>query len=383
MAHRNVAVGIDVSKDTLDVALLPRGEFLQFSNDRSGLRALVSVLRRKEASLVAFEATGGYEKGLLRALTKLAASRINPQRVREFAKACGVMAKNDRIGAAMIARFAATLAPRLTVSNVRIEAPAELVTTRRQVIDDITRVGNQSAQTTQALIKRLALRRLRQLTVHLEALDLAIANMVADDTDFARDDALLQSMLCVGPVVSHTLLALMPELGKLDDREIAAPASIDVFAPRVPPGIARSTRAADGGGAGSGFTQAFARLAPGGAYLRVPGGTWRTLAIIASAPGRIVGACRRLACLDGPASGEGKKGAGRNHACRIDPIIPPAANERVSPTAELGGCRLSNQSDGRRTNRHASPFLYLASAQGLPDRARAGLRSVTHSRPRW
>ena len=70
MAYQSVVVGIDVSKDTLDVALLPSGEFLQFSNDRSGLRALVSVLRRKKASLVAFEATGGYEKGLLTALTK-------------------------------------------------------------------------------------------------------------------------------------------------------------------------------------------------------------------------------------------------------------------------------------------------------------------------
>jgi transposase len=231
MAHQSVVVGIDVSKDILDVALLPSGECLQFSNDRSGLRALVSVLKRKKASLVAFEATGGYEKGLLTALTKakLAASRINPQRVREFAKACGVMAKNDRIDAVMIARFAATLAPRLTVSNVRIEALAELVTTRRQVVEDLTRVGNQSAQTTQALIKRLALRRLRQLTIHLKALDLAIAKMVADDPDFARDDDLMRSMLCIGPVVSHTLLALMPELGKLDNREISALAGVAPF----------------------------------------------------------------------------------------------------------------------------------------------------------
>lgn len=231
MAHQSVVVGIDVSKDTLDVAWLPGGECLQFSNDRSGLRALISVLRRKKASLVAFEATGGYEKALLAALTKakLAASRINPQRVREFAKACGMMAKNDRIDAAMIARFAATLAPRLTLSNARIEALAELVTTRRQIVDDITRVGNQSAQTTQALIKRLALRRLRQLTVHLKALDLAIAKMVADDPDFARDDALMRSMLCIGPVVSHTLLALMPELGKLDNREISALTGVAPF----------------------------------------------------------------------------------------------------------------------------------------------------------
>ena len=231
MTRQSVVVGIDVSKDTLDVALLPSGEFLQFSNDRCGLRALVSVLRRKKASLVAFEATGGYEKGLLTALTKakLAASRINPQRVREFAKACGIMAKNDRIDAAMIARFAATLAPRLTVSNERIEALAELVTTRRQVVEDITRVGNQSIQTVQALIKRLALRRLRQLTIHLKALDLAIARMVAGDTDFARDDTLMQSMHSVGPVVSHTLLALMPELGKLDNREISALVGVAPF----------------------------------------------------------------------------------------------------------------------------------------------------------
>jgi transposase len=231
MAQEGVVVGIDVSGETLDVALLPSGEFLRFGNDRAGLRALIGTLRKKKANLVAFEATGGYERGLLKTLAKakLAASRINPQRVREFAKACGVMAKNDRGDAAMIARFAATLAPRVTISSPRIDDLAELVTTRRQIVEEITRTGNQGGQATNPLVKRLMGQRLRQLATQLKVLDQAIARKVAADPDFTRDDALMRSMPCIGPVVSHTLLALMPELGKLDSRAIAALTGVAPF----------------------------------------------------------------------------------------------------------------------------------------------------------
>src|SRR3954454_19734525 len=101
MARGEVFVGVDVSKHSLDVAVFPGGDCFQLGNDRAGLRALVSLVRRLKPRLVGFEATGGYEKGLLGALSKakLPASRINPQRVREFAKACGVLAKNDRVDA--------------------------------------------------------------------------------------------------------------------------------------------------------------------------------------------------------------------------------------------------------------------------------------------
>lgn len=231
MAQNGVFVGIDVSKDRLDVAVLPSREHLQFDNNRAGLRALAGWLRGLKPERVAFEATGGYEKPLLAALSKakLAASRINPQRVREFAKACGVMAKNDRIDALMIARFAATLAPRVTVLNERVEALAELVTARRQIVEEITRVGNQAAMTTSKLLKRMADKRLKLLRAQRDQLDKAMAAMVAVDPDFARDDQLMQSMLCIGPVVSRTLLALMPELGKLSGGAIAALTGVAPF----------------------------------------------------------------------------------------------------------------------------------------------------------
>jgi transposase len=186
---------------------------------------LVRGLKRLgELQGVGFEASGGYERGLLKALldADLPARRINPTRIRKFAQACGVLAKNDRIDALMIARFAATLPGRLAERNKAAEALAELVTARRQLCEEMTRAGNQAQQADQPLLKRLAKRRATRLSEDIAALDAAIAKAVASDPELTRKDALIRSVPCVGPVLSHTLLGLMPELGKLSNRAAAA-----------------------------------------------------------------------------------------------------------------------------------------------------------------
>lgn len=225
MAQGEVFVGVDVSKDWLDVASWPAGESWRAANDRAGRGELVRRLKRLgEVQGVGFEASGGYERGLLKALldADLPARRINPTRIRKFAQACGVLAKTDRIDALMIARFAATLPGRLAERNKAAEALAELVTARRQLCEEMTRAGNQAQHADQPLLRRLARRRAQRLSDDIRSLDAAIAKAVASDPDLARKDALIRSVPCVGPVLSHTLLGLMPELGKLSNRAAAA-----------------------------------------------------------------------------------------------------------------------------------------------------------------
>ena len=225
MAQSEVFVGVDVSKAWLDVAVWPGGQAWRVANDRAGRGDLVRRLKRLTGlQAVGFEASGGYEQSLLKALLDgdLPARRINPTRIRKFAQACGVLAKTDAIDALMIARFAAPLPGRLAEQNKAAEALAELVTARRQLCEEMTRAGNQAEHADQPLLKRLARRRAQRLSDDIAALDAAIAKAVAKDPDLARKDALIRSVPCVGPVLSHTLLALMPELGKLSNRAAAS-----------------------------------------------------------------------------------------------------------------------------------------------------------------
>ena len=225
MAQGEVFVGVDVSKDWLDVAVWPSREAWRVANARADRGELVRRLKRLgDLQAVGFEASGGYERGLLKALLDagLPARRINPVRVRKFAEACGILAKNDRIDALAIARFVATLPGRLAERNKAAEVLAELVVARRQLCEEMTRAANQAQQTERALLKRLARRRAERLGEDIRTLDAAIAKAVADDPELARKDALVRSVPCVGPVLSHTLLGLMPELGGLSNRAAAA-----------------------------------------------------------------------------------------------------------------------------------------------------------------
>lgn len=224
MAQVSVFVGIDVSKDRLDVAVWPGGEAFCVANDREGRLELTRRLRRLEVEAVGLEASGGYERPVMKALfaADLPVRRVNPFRVRQFAQACGIMAKNDRIDAQVIARFVATIPDRTVEPNPRAEELAELVTMRRQLCEELTRAGNQASHARQAVVRRLCLRRAARLKADILALDQAIAQAVAADPDMARKNALLRSTPGVGPVFAHTLLALLPELGTLTNRQAAA-----------------------------------------------------------------------------------------------------------------------------------------------------------------
>ncbi|MBU4433818.1 MAG: IS110 family transposase [Alphaproteobacteria bacterium] len=223
MPQDRVFVGVDVSKDRLDVAVL-EGEAFSVSNDAAGLKDLVRRLRAARASLIGLEATGGYEKPALEALVAagLDARLLNPCKVRRFAQACGVLAKNDRIDAALIARFVALMPSRSARIDPAAARLAELVDARRRLVEEQARLDNAARLVRDPVLTRLAQRRRQRTRLDLVLIEKRLTQLIAEDADMARKDALLRSVPGVGPVLAWTLLARLPELGDLDARQVAA-----------------------------------------------------------------------------------------------------------------------------------------------------------------
>jgi transposase len=216
--------GIDVSKDRLDVMVLPDRLSFSVDNTAVGWRQLVDRLRGLSIAAVGIEPSGGYERGIIRALLAagLSVRRINPNKLRQFARARGVLAKNDRLDARLIAEFVAIMPTRVVQHDPATERLAEVVTMRRQLCDEHVAVENQAAHVEDAMLRRLNKRRLARLKADILLLDRRMAEIVASYADLARRYELLTSMRGVGPTLAFTLIALLPELGRMSRKQIAA-----------------------------------------------------------------------------------------------------------------------------------------------------------------
>jgi transposase len=224
MAQIVPSVGVDVSKDRLDVALDRGEECLSFGNDAAGWRSLCRWLRSLGVRAIGIEASGGYERGVIGALLDagLPVRSVNPWKLRQFAKATGALAKNDRLDARAIARFVATLPCRAIERDPAREHLAELVTARRQLVDCKQQFGNQLEHLRDAALRRMDERHIRRIEADIALLDRRIAEAIAASPALARRGALLCSVPGVGPVLAATLLALLPELGRIGRRQIGA-----------------------------------------------------------------------------------------------------------------------------------------------------------------
>jgi transposase len=231
MGKSGMVIGIDVSRAWLDVAVLDADEVFRVGNDEAGWTELIERLKARVVRAIGLEPSGGYERGLVRALRKAAlpVRMVNPYRVRQFARAMGRLAKNDRIDAAMIARFTAELPAREVRHDPITEQMAELVVARRQLTQDKVRLGNQLEQVRDPVLRRMAGQRLRRIEAEILMIGKRLALIVASNADLAAKDRLIQSFRGAGPVLSHTLLALLPELDDADRRQIAALAGVAPF----------------------------------------------------------------------------------------------------------------------------------------------------------
>jgi transposase len=224
-------VGIDVSKDRLDVHVRPSGEAFAVARDGEGLAALVTRLTPLAPHLVAVEATGGFEITVAAAIGAAALPLVvvNPAQVRHYAQALGRRAKTDRIDAEVIARFAEAARPEpRPLPDEATQALADLVTRRRQIITMMVAERQRAARLPKRL-KRSCERVARVLEKELAALDQDIDTTVRGSPAWRAKEDLLASVPSVGEITARTLIADLPELGTLDRRKIAALVGIAPF----------------------------------------------------------------------------------------------------------------------------------------------------------
>jgi len=217
-------VGIDVSKDRLDVHVLPGGEAFGVSRDATGLEALVGRLLPLAPRTVAVEATGGFETVVAASLAAawLPVVVVNPAQVRAFAQAVGRRAKTDPIDAAVIAGFVAATKPEVRpLPDAETRRLSDLVTRRRQIIAMIV-AEKQREKRAATRMKRSIARLTKALQKELTEIDKDIDDAVRGSPAWREKENLLSSVPGVGPIIARTLLADLPELGTLDRRQIAA-----------------------------------------------------------------------------------------------------------------------------------------------------------------
>jgi transposase len=223
-----VTVGIDVSKDRLDVAVYPSQEAFFVARNAGGLEVLTARLKALGPHIVALEATGGFETVVTATLAAagVPVAVVNPAQVRSFATALGQRAKTDPIDAFMIARFADTTRPEpRALPDAEAQLLADLVQRRRQIIEMIG-AESQRAKRAPARLKKSIARLLKALEKELASVDTDIDDSVRGSPVWREKEDLLQSVPGVGPAISRTLIAEMPELGRLDRKEIAALAGL-------------------------------------------------------------------------------------------------------------------------------------------------------------
>lgn len=217
-------VGIDVSKDHLDVHRLPDGTTRRFDNTPSGHAALVAWLEPVAPALVALEATGGYERPVVAALSLrgLPVAVVNPKRVRDFAQALGRRAKTDALDAGVLAAFAHQVRPPVRpLAGAEAQDLQALVARRNQLIEMRTMESNRLATANRA-VRRSIEAILRALDKQIGISDAELTRAIEASTVWKAKDELLQSIPGVGPVTSRTRLANLPELGTLTREQVAA-----------------------------------------------------------------------------------------------------------------------------------------------------------------
>jgi transposase len=217
-------VGIDVSKEVLDVAIEPTGETGRVRNTMEDIGELVARLAARSPTLIVLEATGGFEATVAAVLATagLPVAVVNPRQVRDFARSLGRLAKTDRLDAQVLARFAEAVRPTpRALPDAAAQRLSALCARRRQLIEMLTAEQNRLPRA-DAAVRPNVEAHIRWLRRQLAHLDGELGTAVRESPIWRQKDDLLRSVRGVGPVLSVTLLAELPELGTLTRKQIAA-----------------------------------------------------------------------------------------------------------------------------------------------------------------
>ena len=226
-------VGIDVSEQRLDVHVLPSGELAAFDRDRLGIERLIGWLAGKACALVVVEATGGLERRLEAALgdAGMAVAVVNPRQIRDFARAGGLLAKTDRLDAGVLARFGERMRPVARPARPPADhALAALVLRRRQLAQLVEAERNRARRADDAAVLASIEAHLGWLREAMAALEAEIGERLAANAEWRDKADLLASVPGVGAVTTASLIGLLPELGRVDGKAIAALVGVAPFA---------------------------------------------------------------------------------------------------------------------------------------------------------
>ncbi|TCJ11618.1 IS110 family transposase [Parasulfuritortus cantonensis] len=231
MSNHELFIGIDIAQDWLDLGWHPGGHSQRIDHSEAAIAGLCERLRAESPTLIVMEATGGLETDLASALAAagLPVAVVNPRQARDYAKACGRLAKTDRIDALMLAAFAAAIRPQVRpLPDEETRALGDLLARRRQLIDirvqEKLRLGRASAFQRASLKEHIA-----WLDERIARLDIDLTHALRTSGAWCEKDDLLQAIPGIGAVTRATLLALLPELGTLGSKEIAALAGVAPF----------------------------------------------------------------------------------------------------------------------------------------------------------
>lgn len=232
MNEGKIFVGVDVSKARLDVYVVPAGSRWQVGNDEEGVGLLVEEMKKVRPERIVLEASGGLQGRVVSALWRegLAVVVVNPRQVRDFARATGVLAKSDELDAMVLARFAEAIRPAVReLADEEAQELMELVGRRRQVVEMMTAETNR-LEGARGRVKRSIEKHVGWLRRQLEQIEEDLDDTIRRSPMWREKEDLLRTVPGVGPVVARTLLAQLPELGKLNRQEIAALVGVAPFA---------------------------------------------------------------------------------------------------------------------------------------------------------
>jgi transposase len=247
-----VYAGVDVSKGHLEVFVAPTGERFSVTNDDSGIDELLARLdESRSPALVVLEATGGFERPVAAALAAsgLAVAVINPRQARDFARATGKLAKTDRIDAESLAHFAEAVCPApRAIPDEEALALGEILARRRQLVGMLTAENNRLLTASTKRVKKRVEAHIRWLEKELTRADGDLQKAIEESPVWRENEELLRGVPGVGPVLARTLLAELPELGELKNKQLAALVGVAPF--NRDSGILRGRRAIWGGRSG-------------------------------------------------------------------------------------------------------------------------------------
>lgn len=224
-------IGIDVSKNLLDVFIRPTQEAFSSENSELGISALIDRIKSLRPHRVVVEATGGFEIPVVAALADagLAVGVVNPRQIRDFARAIGKLAKTDRIDASVLAHFAQAVNPQLRpLPDKETRELSDLMARRRQIIEMIMAEKNRLGKAAHPVVKGIKAH-IRWLEKQLDEIDKDIEAMIRRSPVWQEKEDLLKSVPGVGPVLSRTLLAQLPELGESTHKQLSALAGVAPF----------------------------------------------------------------------------------------------------------------------------------------------------------